>query len=222
MTRGAFLEDLEKRRSCGNIASGMDLICAYVSARHYLIARYDQHSDRSFDFVVSSDWPFDLVRSLGVSLVGAYARNSEFRRCLSAFEPSFVDTKSDGNLPAHLSQRVCLVPYNAGEARMVLMLLFDDGIFLSHDKLRDAALACAYHTASFPEVTARADIVADLTDREIECLSWIGEGKTSDEIAMIISISRNTVNNYITSIMNKTGAKTRSEAVAFAVRNRII
>ncbi|MBC7284386.1 helix-turn-helix transcriptional regulator, partial [Hoeflea sp.] len=45
---------------------------------------------------------------------------------------------------------------------------------------------------------------------------------TSDEIALIIGISRNTVNNYITSIMNKTGAKTRSEAVAFAVRQRII
>ena len=47
-------------------------------------------------------------------------------------------------------------------------------------------------------------------------------GAFEGEIALIIGISRNTVNNYITSIMNKTGAKTRSEAVAFAVRQRII
>ncbi len=221
-TRGIFLENLDNRRSSGHIASGMDLICAYVSARHYLVARYDLHTDRSLDFVISSDWPFDLVKTLGLSLVNAHARNSEFRRCLAAFEPSFSEADPAMAVPAGVSRRVCIVPYNAGEARMVLMLLFDDGAFLSHDRLRDVALACAYHTAHFPEITTRSGLVADLTDREIECLSWIGEGKTSDEIAVIIGISRNTVNNYITSIMNKTGAKTRSEAVAFAVRNRII
>ena len=211
-TRADLLEDLERRRNCGQIASGMDLICAYVSARHYMIARHDLHSDRNFDFVVASDWPFDLVKTLGASLINAHARNSEFRRCLAAFEPTFVEADPALPFPAGLSRRICLVPYNAGEARMVLLLLFEDGAFLSHDRLRDVALACAYHTAHFPDITARSNLVADLTDREIECLSWIGEGKTSDEIAVIIGISRNTVNNYITSIMNKTGAKTRSEA----------
>lgn len=200
----------------------MDIICAYAGARHYLVARYDLHSDKQLEFVVSSDWPFDLVRTLGWSLVGAHARNSELRRCLAAFEPSFTEAPDTIAVPASLSRRVCLIPYNAGEARLLLLLLFDDGVFLSHDRLRDVAVAAAYHTAHFPELIGRSGIVADLTDREIECLSWIGEGKTSDEIALIIGISRNTVNNYITSIMNKTGARTRSEAVAFAIRNQII
>jgi len=102
------------------------------------------------------------------------------------------------------------------------MLLFDDGLFLSHDRLRDSAVAISYYAAGFPGDCGRSDRSADLTEREVECLSWIGEGKTSDEIALIIGISRNTVNNYITSIMNKTGARTRSEAVAFGVRNQII
>jgi DNA-binding HTH domain-containing proteins len=200
----------------------MDIICAYADARHYLVARYDLHSDKQLEFVVSSDWPFDLVRTLGTSLVGSHARNSELRRCLSAFEPSFIEAPDTIAVPANLSRRVCLIPYNAGEARLLLLLLFDEGVFLSHDRLRDVAVACAYHTAHFPELIGRSGVVADLTDREIECLSWIGEGKTSDEIALIIGISRNTVNNYITSIMNKTGARTRSEAVAFAIRNQII
>jgi DNA-binding CsgD family transcriptional regulator len=62
----------------------------------------------------------------------------------------------------------------------------------------------------------------DLTDRELECLFWIAEGKTSDEIATILGISRNTINNYITSVMRKTATKTRSEAIAFAVRNNLV
>ena len=38
---------------------------------------------------------------------------------------------------------------------------------------------------------------------------------------MILGISRNTINNYITSVMRKTATKTRSEAIAFAVRNNL-
>lgn len=200
----------------------MDVICAYAGARSYLVARYDLHSDKQLEFVISSDWPFDLVRTLGAALVSGHARNSELRRCLAAFEPSFIEAPETIAVPDDVSRRVCLIPYNAGEARLLLLLLFDEGVFLSHDRLRDVAVACAYHTAHFPEFIGRSGVVADLTDREIECLSWIGEGKTSDEIALIIGISRNTVNNYITSIMNKTGARTRSEAVAFAIRNQII
>lgn len=62
----------------------------------------------------------------------------------------------------------------------------------------------------------------DLTERELECLYWIAEGKTSDEMATILGISRNTINNYITSVMRKTATKTRSEAIAYAVRNNLV
>lgn len=69
---------------------------------------------------------------------------------------------------------------------------------------------------------SRADGSFELTDRELECLYWIAEGKTSDEIATIIGISKNTINNYITSVMRKTATRTRSEAIAYAVRNNLV
>jgi len=221
VTRGTFLGSLYEL-SGGGWHSGLELIRDYAGARHFLVARFDQYSDAHMDTIVTSDWPFDLVRSLGTSLITAHSRTSEFRRCLGAFEPTFHDAPEEVVIPAGLSRRVCMIPFNAGEARMLLMLLFDDGLFLSHDRLRDSAVAISYYAAGFPGDCGRSDRSADLTEREVECLSWIGEGKTSDEIALIIGISRNTVNNYITSIMNKTGARTRSEAVAFGVRNQII
>ena len=222
IARGAFIQDLESKKNCGRITNGMDLVSAYAGARCYLLARTDLYADRHHDFIVTSNWPFDLVRTFGSALVDAQARSSEIHRCLQAFEPSFHDIDPSVGLPDDYSPRVCLIPYNAGHSRMVLALLFDKDAFLSHDRLRDVGLAAAYYTSGFPEVVSANNAVSDLTDREVECLYWIGEGKTSEEIALIIGISRNTVNNYITSIMNKTGAKTRSEAVAFAVRQRII
>lgn len=222
IARGAFIQDLESKRKCGHLTGGLDLVCAYAGARCYLLARTDLYSDRNHDFIVSSDWPFNLVRTFGVTLVDSQARTSEVRRCLQAYEPSFQEIEASVDLSSEFSRRVCLIPYNAGQARMLLALLFDKDVSISNDRLRDVALAAAYHTSHFPEIVSSNYTLSDLTVREIECLSWIGEGKTSDEIALIIGISRNTVNNYITSIMNKTGAKTRSEAVAFAVRQRII
>jgi DNA-binding CsgD family transcriptional regulator len=223
IARAAFIHQMEDRAACGRISNGFDLISNYTGASCYLVARYDHYSDRHHDFVLTSNWPFDLVRSLGAVLVDAQARTSEVSRCLQAFEPSFQDVDVAAvSLPENLSPRVCLVPYNVGKVRLLMALLFEKDAFVSHDRIRDAALAASYHAAHFTEVTTASDSLSDLTDREIECLSWIGEGKTSDEIALIIGISRNTVNNYITSIMNKTGARTRSEAVAFAVRQRII
>lgn len=223
IARAAFIQDMDSHTRSGHVNGGIDLIAAYAGARCYMLARYDNHSDRHLDFIITSNWPFDLVRTLGVSLVDAQLRTSEVHRCLHAFEPSFeeLDPCAVG-FPDDLSRRICILLYNTGIARMMLGLLFDRDAFVSHDRLRDAALAAAYHTSHFADLTSTSDTLSDLTDREVECLSWIGEGKTSDEIALIIGISRNTVNNYITSIMNKTGAKTRSEAVAFAVRQRII
>lgn len=220
--RGSFLHNLEAQRTCGHLTGGMDLICSYAGARAYLLARTDLYSDRNHDFIITSNWPFNLVRKFGASLVDSEARTSEVRRCLHAFEPSFQDIDASEDLFSDYAPRMCLIPFNAGQARMLLGLLFAKDVSLSHDRLRDVALATAYYTSHYPEIVSSNNALSDLTVREIECLSWIGEGKTSDEIALIIGISRNTVNNYITSIMNKTGAKTRSEAVAFAVRQRII
>lgn len=222
VTRGVFLESLYDLNSDGWVSDGLNLIRDYAGARHFLVARFDQYADPQLDTVISSDWPFDLVKSLGIQLINSHARTSEFRRCVTAFEPAFFDTPEEMAFPVGLSRRVCQIPFNAGEARLLLLLLFEDGLFLSHDRLRDVAVAISYYIAGIPGASGRSDRAADLTEREIECLSWIGEGKTSDEIALIIGISRNTVNNYITSIMNKTGARTRSEAVAFGVRNQII
>lgn len=81
----------------------------------------------------------------------------------------------------------------------------------------------AGYFASFGIVEgAKTERDIDLTERELECLFWIAEGKTSDEMAMILGISRNTINNYITSVMRKTATKTRSEAIAYAVRNNLV
>lgn len=58
-----------------------------------------------------------------------------------------------------------------------------------------------------------------MSERELEVLRLVVAGKTNPEIAGILSISRKTVANHLTSILSKTGTDNRAAATAFAIRN---
>lgn len=222
MSRARLLEDVRAAGQSGDIADGLKLIADYAGAASYLLARWDVYSEGNLEFAVSANWPFDLVRTLGSILVRAQFKITEIERCTSAMLPTFIDCPKAISMPTHLSRQLCVVPFDVGPARMALMLCFVDGMIFSQNRLHDIAQVCAYHLTSFQEDIFGVEVLQELTERELECLSWIAEGKTSDEISLIIGISRNTVNNYITSIMKKTSTKTRSEAIAHAVRNNLI
>ena len=215
-------ENLSLLNAKGLIGQGMQEICDYVGATHYLLARYDLANEPGLDFVVSSNWPFDLVRRLGGELLANYARTTELEKCLSVLHPTFSMLPTDVSLPSGLSQQYCSLTFNAGRTRLCLLLLFKDDYILSPDRLREICIMTGYYVGTGSERDVRNDRDFELTERELECLYWIAEGKTSDEIAMILGISRNTINNYITSVMRKTATKTRSEAIAFAVRHNLV
>ncbi|WP_374429840.1 LuxR C-terminal-related transcriptional regulator [Rhizobium sp. AB2/73] len=65
-------------------------------------------------------------------------------------------------------------------------------------------------------------VVDALTDREIDCLNWTAAGKTSAEIAEILSLSEHTVNHYLNRATKKLDTVNRTQAVAKALRVGLI
>ncbi|MEJ8310464.1 helix-turn-helix transcriptional regulator [Agrobacterium larrymoorei] len=61
-----------------------------------------------------------------------------------------------------------------------------------------------------------------LTDREIDCLNWTAAGKTSAEIAEILTLSEHTVNHYLNRATKKLDTVNRTQAVAKALRVGLI
>ena len=61
-----------------------------------------------------------------------------------------------------------------------------------------------------------------LSEREIEILTWASRGKTSSEIAQILSLSKRTVDFHADNARAKLGATTRIEATIKAASGRII
>lgn len=218
MTRGQFLNELEESANSNYIGHGLDTTCRYVGAAGYLLLR----SEGSKDLVVSSNWPYDLATAFGRKAIYEYFDNGQIPEKFQAFEPEFLDIEDNLQVPTGFSRSVCVMLLTCGDNYYILSFLFQENASYSYERLRDAAFASAYHIAEFESDPTVNQLYGDLTEREMECLSWISKGKTSDEIALIIGISRNTVNNYITSIMNKTATKSRAEAVAEAVRSELI
>jgi DNA-binding NarL/FixJ family response regulator len=62
----------------------------------------------------------------------------------------------------------------------------------------------------------------DLTAREIEVLQRVAGGNRNRDIADLLNISEETVKVHIKHIMDKLGAKDRTQAIAIAVRRGII
>lgn len=61
--------------------------------------------------------------------------------------------------------------------------------------------------------------VLELTRRQRECLSWVGEGKSSDDIGTILGISRYTVDEHILVACQKLNVRTRMQAVLLMASN---
>src|SRR3954463_10536904 len=89
LSREQVVRRLSVLSSSNNVQAMMRLLADYVGASHFLLARYDLIQEQGLDFIVTSNWPFDLVRRLGSELAGGYARSTELEKCLSLLTPSF-------------------------------------------------------------------------------------------------------------------------------------
>ncbi|WP_235890578.1 helix-turn-helix transcriptional regulator [Martelella alba] len=80
----------------------------------------------------------------------------------------------------------------------------------------------AIHKKAIRELYGESDPAPGLSPREIETLYWISQGKEFREIAKIIGISDHTVRSYMRSARYKLDCATISQAVAKAIRLRLI
>ncbi len=62
----------------------------------------------------------------------------------------------------------------------------------------------------------------DLTEREMEVLQLVVQGKSNQQIADALVITLATVKAHISSILGKLQVSSRSEAIAYAIKHKIV
>jgi DNA-binding NarL/FixJ family response regulator len=71
---------------------------------------------------------------------------------------------------------------------------------------------------SEPDATRAAR--SALTERQIEVLSWVAQGKTNAEIGEILSLKTSTIGKYLERIFPKLGVENRTAAASFVLGTR--
>lgn len=85
--------------------------------------------------------------------------------------------------------------------------------------LRLAAMYFAEVGVTLHEASQELPTPCPLTDRQIECLRWVGEGKSDWEIGAILNISENTVHRHVEMAKQRLQVSTRVQAVVVAWRS---
>jgi LuxR family quorum sensing-dependent transcriptional regulator len=96
------------------------------------------------------------------------------------------------------------------DARRTLHLIAIYG----HNKAREISLALNKNVSR--------ELVPKLSPRELEILKWCSVGKTNSAIAELLSLTENTVETYVAKACRKLDCVNRTQAVAEAIRARLI
>jgi DNA-binding NarL/FixJ family response regulator len=79
-------------------------------------------------------------------------------------------------------------------------------------------LAQVAHHPSPGETT----VTAELSERELEVLKLLAQGLTNAEIAERLYLTRGTVRNYVSAILNKLDVEDRTQAAILAIRHGLV
>lgn len=203
---------------------------------HFLVSRFPANEQQRFaERLLVSNWPAELVRkydAMGLFHVSRLAAEAGMTK---------LPVQGDSSLLAPADWQNS----QSGEAIALAESygLASSTAFLLHSTASDPYLMVFSGTRgplARPELTelyftavqlfeclektfaATAGGREKLSSREIECLRWAAAGKSSDEIAIILGISVYTVSSYFKSATRKLQAVNRMQAIACALRLKLI
>ena len=76
--------------------------------------------------------------------------------------------------------------------------------------------------STFESIRSNTEITPGLTERELEVIKALAQGKSNKEIARALDISEKTVRNHASNIYNKLHIFDRTQAVIYAIRQGIV
>lgn len=203
---------------------------------HFLVTRFpDGERPRFSERLLVSSWPAELVRSydeLGVFHISRLVAEVAVTKRPVLMDGTFLAPKE--TLQMEESGATGLVERFGLEGSLAFLLHSTAGeAFIvvysgKQSALESAELARIYFsTVQLFECLERTFAAGPttrekLSGREIECLRWAAAGKSSDEIAIILGISAYTVSSYFKTAAKKLGAVNRMQAIASAMRLKLI
>lgn len=217
--------------SPGDTARVMRRMAALVGAEHYLMLDTPPDHTAERMRVIASDWPHDTIEIIGLERIarlaaaagaaGLGAAASEFAR-FGGPAPQGLDPELASVLDEFGHRELVAARIHAGMSRGLLIFSTGAENTIESGMLPAVQLLCCHAWSKLNRGPPRGLLEDPLSERERECLRWVSQGKTTDEVAVILDVSANTVNRYILHATQKLSAASRTMAITVAIRSGII
>ncbi|MDQ0559573.1 DNA-binding CsgD family transcriptional regulator [Rhizobium mesoamericanum] len=183
---------------------------------------------------VISSWPVELLAAYDHE--GLVANSPVMKRLRTSTTPFFNDVslakldRPDGKAGLvkalferfHMMRCAYFPTHESSGGRGAVSFSGDREAFTT-EEMRELHYISVHVFDRLAEIRSNDHRVTDtLTDREIDCLNWTAAGKTSVEIAEILTLSEHTVNHYLNRATKKLDTVNRTQAVAKALRIGLI
>jgi DNA-binding CsgD family transcriptional regulator len=215
----------------GDLTTFLMDLTAEIGADAYMLVAILHDQDQNTARILASNWIHDAIELVGHRLIASLAQapatalGSRPRSVVVAEAPALPGllTGEETKLLDVLGHReIFPLRLQAGRHRYFLLFSAEEPERIDQAALTGAQMRCCYALSQIPGLLRAAVAQDPLSDRERECLIWVSEGKTTDEVALILGVSGNTVNSYITHTIQKLSASNRAMAIATAIRSGII
>ncbi len=207
-------------------------LCSEIGADSYMLVAVVNGQDRPELRIIASNWVYDAIRLIGNEFVIAFVASrftaapgmrSSPLQCSRAPEATrLLDGEQARLLDVLGHAEIAGLRLDVGKRRYYVLFSATVADSIRTGKLPAAQIRACYALSKAPDMLAAAAMQDPLSERERECVYWVSAGKTTDEVAMILGVSSNTVNSYVAHAIQKFGARNRTMAMATAIRNGII
>lgn len=219
-------------RTRGDLTAYLTAMAHNTGADFYLLLALPGTRNAQALRILASNWMFDAIELAGRALLGRLAA-SPFAAAPGARAQPLVTTHapdSGGAVSGGEARLLHVLGHGeiwtlrvqAGQWRFFVLLSSGMPGAIEAEAVARAQLECGYALSQVPGMLAAAAASNPLSERERECLFWVSEGKTTEEVSVILGVAANTVNSYITHAMQKLSASNRPMAVATAIRSGIV
>jgi LuxR family quorum sensing-dependent transcriptional regulator len=228
-----FIDGLEQLSTLDDVTGALERALARFGIDTFIVVGAPAKDQPFEDAVIASRWPPEFFM---LYVENDYARSDPLGSCSSQSRMPFewrADTyrsNADSRVVEVMGRAAdfglghgYLVPIHGPGGYEGCVSMAGRSLHLSsHAKLALHLLA----TYAFDRMRRmrgeQPDKKSPLTAREREVLAWAAQGKSASQISQALRISKRTVDEHTQTAARKLGAANRTQAVAIALRDRII
>jgi len=205
-------------------------ICLGISAEYYMILDTACGTDGSGARLLASNWIYDAIDMVGLDHLAKMARKATplgttpqpFFLAENPNRNSRICGDPESELARFGHNEIYALWLGTGARRGCAFFSASSPGHIRRNLVAAAQFRSAYLLSEMSDHDAGSEPPDPLSERERECLFWVAEGKTTDDVALIVGVSANTANRYIAQAIRKLSAANRAKAVATAIRRGIL